>query len=145
MRCVGNTAGRDGQCRVTHVNSSRPLDGPWRPLTEVELAKVPAQLGVFQLADEQGAVQRIGYAGAREPFGMRSALKRFLCPGASAAGTTPDTPTPKRQPQRFRYEFTANYASRYDELLMRHIAAHGQLPDAQRHEQARVGRLSGAS
>lgn len=125
---------------MTHVNSSKPLDKPWRPLTEHELANTPCQLGVFQLADGDGTVRHIGYAGARELFGMRSALARFVTPSA-----TESAPAATPAPTHFRCEFTANYASRYDELLMRHIAAHGQLPSAQRHEQARVGRLSGAT
>ncbi|MEZ5229890.1 MAG: hypothetical protein R2710_25475 [Acidimicrobiales bacterium] len=101
------------------------LDRPWRPLDPVTIESLPAQLGVYEIGDETGAVVKIGYAGGRSTFGMRSALHDEL---AAGTGT------------QFRHEFTHGYLTRFEELLMVHVAEHGDLPSAndQRHD---VGRL----
>ena len=104
------------------------LDKPWRELTAANVAALGAELGVYQLADADGQVLRIGYAGGRTLFGLRSELAAALAAGEAA---------------RFRAEVTAGYMSRYDELLMVHKADHGALPpgnaaDARR----RLGRLT---
>jgi hypothetical protein len=44
------------------------LDKPWRPLAADEIARLPGQLGVYQVADAAGAILYIGQAGARAPF-----------------------------------------------------------------------------
>jgi len=104
------------------------LEKPWRDLTAENVAALAGELGVYQLADAEGRVLRIGYAGGRTLFGLRSELAAALAAGEAA---------------RFRIEVNAQYMSRYDELLMVHVADHGALPpgnatDAQR----RLGRLS---
>jgi hypothetical protein len=104
------------------------MEKPWRELTAEVLAALPAELGVFQLADADGRVLRIGYAGGRTLFGLRSELQAALAKGEAA---------------KFRTEVTAQYLSRYEELLMVHAADFGELPpgngaDARR----RLGRLS---
>jgi hypothetical protein len=104
------------------------LEKPWIPLTAETVRALPGQLGVFQLADEAGRVLHIGYAGGRSLFGLRSAI-------AEAGQRHPGT-------QRFRYEVTMQYLSRYQELLMLHRADHGASPDGNRDERLRLGRLS---
>ena len=104
------------------------LDKPWTPLGAEAVQRLPGQLGVFQLADAEGRVLHIGYAGGRTLFGLRSELQAALAAGEAA---------------KFRTEVTAQYLSRYEELLMVHAADHGALPpgnaaDARR----RMGRLS---
>ena len=104
------------------------LEKPWRELTAENVASLAGELGVYQLADAEGRIVRIGYAGGRTLFGLRSELAAVLAAGEAA---------------RFRTEVTAGYMSRYDELLMVHLADHGELPpgnaaDARR----RIGRLS---
>ena len=82
-----------------------------------------------RVIDAQGRVLRIGYAGGRTLFGLRSELAAALAAGEAA---------------KFRTEVNAQYMSRYYELLMVHRADHGgALPpgnaaDARR----RLGRLS---
>jgi hypothetical protein len=105
------------------------LDKPWQPLTDEAVAALQGQLGVFHVGDTEGNVLTVGYAGARDLFGIRSALERELERHGSAA-------------TQFRYEFTSNYRSRWDELLMLHLYDHGSLPDHQAHEADRVGRLT---
>jgi hypothetical protein len=104
------------------------LDKPWRPLDAAEVADLRGELGVYQLADADGRVLRIGYAGGRSLFGLRGELGAALAAGEAA---------------RFRVEVTAQYLSRFEELLMVHKADFGELPagnaaDARR----RLGRLS---
>ena len=107
------------------------LDKPWQQLDDAAIATLPSQLGVYHIADADGTVLSVGYAGAREPFGMQSALRREI-ERLGAAAT------------QFRCEFTSNYRSRWDELLMLHLADHGELPEPQRDQATRVGRLSPA-
>ena len=106
------------------------LDKPWQRLDGETIDALPAQLGVYQVADDAGTVLSVGYAGARESFGMQSALRREI---EQHDGAT-----------QFRCEFTSNYRSRWDELLMLHLADHGELPAPQRDQAQRVGRLSPA-
>ncbi len=86
------------------------LEKPWRDLTAANVAALAGELGVYQLADAEGRVLRIGYAGGRTLFGLRSELAAALAAGEAA---------------RFRTEVTAGYMSRYEELLMVHQADHG--------------------
>ncbi len=104
------------------------LDKPWRPLNGAAIDALPAQLGVYHVADAHGTVLSVGYAGANELFGMQSALRREIEQHSNAT--------------QFRCEFTSNYRSRWDELLMLHLADHGELPEPQRDQAQRVGRLT---
>lgn len=105
------------------------LDKEWIELTDAAVAALPAQLGVYQIADADQAVVKIGYAGALRAFGMRTALGDEL---AARAGSR----------TYFRYEINQQYTTRYDELLMVHVADHGELPAENRADGRRIGRLS---
>ncbi len=106
------------------------LSKPWSNLDAAAIAAIPAQLGVYEIGVEDGdggvEVARIGYAGGREPFGMRSALTAEL-----EAGTG----------NRFRCELTHGYLTRWEELLMLHQAEHGALPAGNGDRLTPVGRL----
>ncbi|MBO0741750.1 MAG: hypothetical protein J2P51_10015 [Hyphomicrobiaceae bacterium] len=91
------------------------LAKPWIELAAANVAALPGQLGVFELADPQGSVVFIGYAGGRSLFGLRGELERAL--RERPGGAT-----------RFRYEVNQQYTSRHRELLMLHVADHGALP-----------------
>ena len=107
------------------------LDKPWRPLTAETASRLPGQLGVYQIADAQGAIQFIGEAGARSPFGLRSELQREL--KERGAGC------------QFRVEVNMQYRSRWFELLMVHKHDHGSLPpDNAKNPPPVLGRLSPA-
>ncbi|MCF8533901.1 MAG: hypothetical protein K9G48_12915 [Reyranella sp.] len=106
------------------------LDKPWRPLNAEEIARLPGQLGVYQIADATGTILYIGQAGARSPFGLRSELQReFQDRGAG--------------PQ-FRVEVNMQYRTRWFELLMVHKADHGSLPADNARNPPPLGRLSPA-
>jgi hypothetical protein len=104
------------------------LEKPWRPLTSEAIATLPGQLGVFELADDAARVLYIGYAGGRSLFGLRSEVGR-------ARARAPDA-------RCFRCEITMQYLTRHQELLMLHVADHGAVPEGNRGEELRLGRLS---
>lgn len=106
------------------------LEKPWTPLNEANVARLSAELGVFQLADTEGMTVFIGYAGGRTLFGLRGELKAALQRYEGRA-------------MRFRSEITSQYLSRYEELLMIHKADHSSLPcDNLDEGHRRVGRIS---
>ena len=91
------------------------MDKHWIELTRKTVTALPGQLGVFELADAQGRIVCIGFAGGRSLFGLRSELERAL--RERPGGAT-----------RFRYEINQQYMSRHRELLMLRVADHGSLP-----------------
>ncbi len=91
------------------------LDKDWRRLSADEVARLPGQLGVYQIRGSAGEIVRIGYAGGRSLFGLRGLLAEEL-----AARDGPGF--------AFRVEVTMQYLSRWQELLMLHQADHGELP-----------------
>ena len=104
------------------------LEKPWRELTAANVAALAGELGVYQLGDADGRVIRIGYAGGRTLFGLRSELQAALEAGGAA---------------KFRTEVNAQYLSRYEELLMVHKADFGSLPEGNAADtRRRLGRLS---
>jgi hypothetical protein len=107
------------------------LDKPWRPLTAEAAARLPGQLGVYQIADAGGHVLYIGQAGARSTFGLRSELLREA--------------QERRPGCQFRVEVNQQYRTRWFELLMVHQADHGSLPpDNAKNPPPNLGRLSPA-
>jgi hypothetical protein len=105
------------------------LQKPWQDLTSETVRRLPGELGVYELGDAAGRVLYIGYAGGLSRFGLRSELERALAERAEAA--------------RFRYEVNMQYLSRWEELLMLHVADHGDLPPGNAtHAPVRLGRLS---
>ena len=104
------------------------LDKPWRPLTAEEIARLPGQLGVYQVADARGTVLFIGQAGARSPFGLRSELQREHRERADGC--------------QFRVEVNQQYRTRWFELLMVHKADYGALPPDNEKNPPPLGRLS---
>jgi hypothetical protein len=101
------------------------LERPWIQLDDDAVRRIPAMLGVYELGDADGRVRLIGYAGGRSLFGLRSEI------GAHRGSF-----------ERFRYEITSAYLSRWQELLMVHQADHGTLPPDQPDPGRRLGRLS---
>ncbi len=106
------------------------LQKPWIALTPEAVRAIPGQLGVYQLADAAERIVYIGFAGGRSLFGLRGELERALKERTGGACC-------------FRYEVNQQYATRYQELLMLHVADHGALPIVnQADPPARLGRLS---
>jgi hypothetical protein len=89
---------------------------PWRRLDEDELRAVPVTTGVYELADEDGRVVDLGYAGALSQFGLRGAI--------AEAGEALD------EAVAFRYEVHNQYISRFEEMLMVREFDDGALPAA---------------
>jgi hypothetical protein len=105
------------------------LDKPWRTLDATAVRSLPGQLGVYQVAEPDGQVVRIGYAGGRSLFGLRGELAAEL----DLRGG---------RPALFRCEINMQYMSRYQELLMMHLAEHGVLPPGNHERADRLGRLT---
>lgn len=101
------------------------LDKPWRDCGDLQA--LPGHMGVFELADSDGRVLFVGYAGGRSRFGLRGEIQAAvgMLPGATG----------------YRYEVTTAYLTRYQELLMAHRARDGALPPGN-GEVAGLGRLS---
>jgi hypothetical protein len=104
------------------------LEKPWRPLDRDHVARLTGQLGVYQIAEPGGEIVRIGYAGGKSVFGLRGELERELARRAGA-------------PALFRCEVNMQYMSRYQELLMVHLADHGRPPRENVERADRLGRL----
>ncbi|HUS98117.1 MAG TPA: hypothetical protein VMX97_15425 [Hyphomicrobiaceae bacterium] len=88
---------------------------PWQVLSEELVAKLPGQLGVYQLADAEGRVVMIGYAGGHSLFGLQGVL-------------VSEAVTRRHGAVQYRCEVNTAYLTRYRELLMLHVADHGALP-----------------
>ncbi len=105
------------------------LEKPWQDLSPENVAALTGELGVYQLADESGCILRIGFAGGRSLFGLRGELAKAM-------------KDHEGRRVRFRLEINHQYTSRYEELLMIHMADHGRLPEGNTHEAKRkIGRL----
>jgi hypothetical protein len=92
------------------------MTAAWRPATAEALAISAVGTGVYEIRDPDGEVVDIDYAGAREPFGLRSALERALADDLDRG-------------YEFRYEPAVLYMSRYVELVLDHKFRHdGQEP-----------------
>lgn len=105
----------------------------WRTLDDDEVATLPGQLGVYQIASADGSVLYIGMAGGRSLFGLRGELAGEL-----------DRRDPQRAGEfRFRVEVNMGYWTRYQELLMLHQSDFGDLPRDNRGAlSVTLGRLS---
>jgi hypothetical protein len=90
------------------------LHKPWRELSESELEDETTSTGVYEIADGQGRIVDIGYAGAGSRFGLREALGQCLAESDVRL--------------RYRVEVNHNYLSRYRELLLVHRHDYGELP-----------------
>ena len=105
------------------------LDKPWQALSADGVEELMGHLGVYQIADGEGRVVYIGYAGGRSLFGLKGELREQLA--ARGEGF------------RFRLEVNHQYMSRWEELLAVHVADHGALPAGnESHRPRRIGRLS---
>lgn len=115
------------------MSSSRTVVSP---LTQDAVDALPGQLGVYELTDGDGAVLKIGHAGGLDAFGLRSALDAELAEvGDRDEGDA----------IYFRVEYTHAYLTRWQELLMFHQAAHGDLPAGNRDLLIPLGQLTPGS
>lgn len=104
------------------------LTKAWQPLDSEHVARLSGQLGVYELADSSGETVRIGFAGGRSAFGLRSELEHQLTSHPTGF--------------RFRVEVNMQYTTRHRELLMAYRADHGTLPVENTGDSVPLGRLS---
>jgi len=101
------------------------LTKPWIPIGHA-LHRLHGHLGIFQLANAEGETIYIGYAGAKGKFGLKAAVT--------------DAAQEMTAATQVRVEITTAYHTRFRELLMLHVADHGQLPAG--NPPIRLGKLS---
>ena len=102
----------------------------WSPLEAGAIQKLPGQLGVYQLGNAAGEIVYIGFAGGRSLFGVRGEVDRALKEKTASA-------------TQFRVEINQQYTTRYQELLMAHVADHGDVPAGNKGGPLpKLGRLS---
>lgn len=89
------------------------LEKDWVAATDA-VQRLAGNLGVYQLANTQGQILFIGYAGGNSAFGLKGVVRQALEDQADAAWV--------------RWEVNTAYMSRYKELLMIHVHDHGELP-----------------
>lgn len=99
----------------------------WQPLSPRTVAGTGGYLGVYEIQAPDGETIYIGCAGGRSLFGLRGELEREL----SARGAE----------HRVRFEVNMQYLTRQQELLMAHVANHGELPRDNRGMRQPLGRL----
>ena len=99
----------------------------WMPVDDLP-GRLKGNMGIFQLADANQVVVLISFAGGRSQFGLKGEV-------AAALGLHPDVAF-------VRVEVTTAYHTRYRELLMAHVADHGDLP--RHNDPIKIGRLSPA-
>ena len=103
---------------------------PWTPLEPEAVKKLSGQLGVYQLADTQGTVVFVGFAGGRSLFGLRGEVEKAMAERIGGA-------------TQFRVEVNQQYTTRYQELLMVHVHDHGEVPAGNKGKPLpSLGRLS---
>ena len=83
---------------------------PWIAASDDAICAVPAVVGVYEIADTEGALLYIGQAGGREPFGLRSRLAAHF--GGDA------NPVLRERAHSFRWEANQQYTTRRLEMLM---------------------------
>lgn len=108
---------------------------PWRALEEASVRQLPGQLGVYQIADREGELLYIGFAGGRSLYGLRGELLAEL-----------EARDPKcTQGLQYRIEVNTSYQTRYRELLMAYQHDTGDLPVGNRdNPPPNLGRISPA-
>lgn len=100
---------------------------PWTLIADA-LPRLHGQTGVYQLADEQHNILYIGFAGGRSLFGLKGEVEEQTRDQVKA--------------KYVRVEVTTAYVTRYRELMMVHIADHGEPPA--NNPPMKQGRLSPA-
>ena len=89
------------------------LTKPWIPIAEAD-SKLKGHMGVFQLADAQGELIYMGFAGGKSIYGLRGEVAAASAQFDEAAS--------------YRIEITTSYMTRFRELMMVYIADNGHPP-----------------
>jgi hypothetical protein len=100
-----------------------PISKAWIPRDRLNPRELPGTIGVYELADSNGEVLFIGFAGGRSLQGLR---------GAIAGHFSAEEPNRviREKAASARYEVTTNYLIRRLELLSRYVEDFGRLPEA---------------
>ncbi len=91
-----------------------PINKPWQSAEPDALQRLQAVMGVYELADADGAVIYVGAAGGRVPFGLRTKLVQHFSDEEL-------NPVIRERAKRYRWESNQQYTSRRVELLMQYV------------------------
>lgn len=94
----------------------------WQSFDPAGIKKLSGAQGVYELADAQGDVIYIGFAGSKALFGLRGKI-------ADHFGEQEPNPVIGARVARFRYEVNSMYYSRWVELLSRYREDYEALPE----------------
>lgn len=113
-----------------------PLSKPWESFDPdpKALRRLSGAAGVYELADEQGAVIYIGYAGSRALHGLRG------CIAGHFSDAEPNAVIRERA-RRYRYEVNMMYYSRWVDLLSRFNEDYERLPPGNEADPQPIPRL----
>ena len=103
------------------------LTKPWLSVDEA-MSRLRGNLGVFELADAQGRLLLIGFAGGNSLYGLKGVVAQTL--------------ESVKEASQVRYEVTTAYHTRYRELLMAYYADFGELPPENPAVTFKLGKLS---
>lgn len=98
-----------------------PLKKPWEQFDAARWKELSGSMGVYELADAEGEVIYVGYAGGRSRFGLRGKISDHF-------GRDEPNPVIRDRVARFRYEVNSMYYSRWVDLLSRFREDHERLP-----------------
>lgn len=93
------------------------IDKPWQTPDAATLHAIPGVLGVYEIADADGLLLLIGFAGGREPFGLRSKIGGHF-------GDDELNPVLRERAAQFRWESNQQYTTTRLEMLMRYLDEH---------------------
>ncbi|HLC41494.1 MAG TPA: hypothetical protein VJO34_07675 [Methylomirabilota bacterium] len=108
---------------------------PWTEFDPTNTKSISGSNGVYEVADEQGGVIYVGYAGGKDLFGIRGKIMQHF---------SSDEPNPviRARARRYHYEVTSMWLSRWVEILGRHREdLGGRLPEGNETSDEPIPRL----
>lgn len=99
-----------------------PLNKPWESFDPAQVKELSGSNGPYELADADGAVLYIGYAGSKANFGLRGKI-------ADHFSDRELNPAIRGRVALYRYEVNSMYYSRWVDLLSRYREDYDRLPE----------------
>lgn len=98
-----------------------PLKKTWETFDPARIKEISGSMGVYELADSDGRVIYIGYAGGKSRFGLRGKI-------ADHFAESEPNPAIRGHVAFYRLEVNSMYYSRWVDLLSRYREDHERLP-----------------
>lgn len=111
-----------------------PLKKPWESYDPTRWKSLSGSYGVYELADVEGNVIYIGYAGSRATYGLRGKIADHFAEGEL-------NPAIRGRVAQFRYEVNSMYLSRWVDLLGRYREDYERLPEGNEASDEHIPKL----